>query len=154
MSIENSKTSSSELVRVSAYSDIVMHAMDMPVRWGDMDSYQHVNNAVYFRYMEQCRIEWFSKLGFATVGVDIVPMLVEANCRFIRAVTYPATVRVTVRVTDVGQKIVETTHDLFVNNELYATGVCKLLWISRSANKAVALPDDVRARLVSKPHAV
>ena len=65
-----------------------------------------------------------------------------------------ATVRVTVRVTDVGQKIVETTHDLFVHDELYASGVCKLLWISRSANKAVALPDDVRARLLSKRHAL
>ena len=148
MSIENSKTASTQLVNIAAISDIVMHAVDMPVRWGDMDAYQHVNNTVYFRYMEQCRLEWFAKLGFATVGVDIVPMLVEANCRFIRAVTYPATVRVTVRVTGVGSKIVETTHDLFVGDELYASGVCKLLWMSRSANKAVALPEAVRARLL------
>jgi len=145
--MENSKHSSTQLTNIVAISDIVMHAMEMPVRWGDMDAYQHVNNAVYFRYMEQCRMEWFTKLGFATVGVDIVPMLVEANCRFIRAVTYPSTVRVTIRVTGVGPKIVETTHDLFVSDELYASGVCKLLWMSRSANKGVALPDDVRARL-------
>ena len=52
------------------------------------------------------------RLGFETVGVDIVPILVEANCRFIRAVTHPATVRVTIRVTDIGPKIVETTHDI------------------------------------------
>ncbi len=128
--------------------DIVMHEVDMAVRWGDMDAYNHVNNTVYFRYMEQCRLEWFAKLGFKTVDEDIVPILVEANCRFIRAVTHPSTVRVTIRVTDIGPKIVETTHDIFVADVLYASGICKLLWMSRSANKGVGLPDAVLARLL------
>ena len=137
---------------VVALADVVMHEVDIAVRWGDMDAYQHVNNTIYFRYMEQCRLEWFAKLGFEWgEGVDVVPMLVEANCRFIRAVTHPATVRTTIRVTDIGAKIVATTHDLFVGDVLHATGVCKLLWMSRSANKAVALPDVVRARLLAYP---
>ena len=133
---------------VAALRDIVMHEVDMAVRWGDMDAYNHVNNTIYFRYMEQCRLEWFAKLGFKTVDEDIVPILVEANCRFIRAVTHPSTVRVTIRVTGIGPKIVETTHDIFVDDALYATGICKLLWMSRSANKGVALPAAVRARLL------
>ena len=132
---------------IAALRDIVMHEVDMAVRWGDMDAYNHVNNTVYFRYMEQCRMEWFAKLGFKTVDEDIVPILVEANCRFIRAVTHPSTVRVTIRITDIGPKIVETTHDIFVGDVLCATGICKLLWMSRSTNKGVALPDAVRARL-------
>ncbi len=139
---------SKQLAPVTALRDIVMHEVDMAVRWSDMDAYNHVNNTLYFRYMEQCRLEWFAKLGFKTVDEDIVPILVEANCRFIRAVTHPATVRVTIRVTDIGPKIVETTHDIFVGDKLYATGICKLLWMSRSANKGVALPDAVRARLL------
>ena len=137
-----------ETTAIAALRDIVMHEVDMAVRWGDMDAYNHVNNTVYFRYMEQCRLEWFAKLGFKTADEDIVPILVEAHCRFIRAVTHPSTVRVTIRVTDVGPKIVETTHDIFVGDELYATGICKLLWMSRSANKGVALPAAVRARLL------
>ena len=136
---------------IAALRNIVMHEVDMAVRWGDMDAYNHVNNTVYFRFMEQCRLEWFAKLGFKTVDEDVVPILVEANCRFIRAVTHPATVRVTIRVTDIGPKIVETMHDIFVGDVLYATGICKLLWMSRSANKAVALPDAVRARLLVAP---
>ncbi len=136
---------------IAALRNIVMHEVDMAVRWGDMDAYNHVNNTVYFRFMEQCRLEWFAMLGFKTVDEDVVPILVEANCRFIRAVTHPATVRVTIRVTDIGPKIVETVHDIFVGDVLYATGICKLLWMSRSANKAVALPDAVRARLLLLP---
>ena len=139
---------SKQLALIATLRDRVMHEVDMAVRWGDMDAYNHVNNTIYFRYMEQCRLEWFAKLGFKTVDEDIVPILVEAHCKFIRAVTHPSTVRVTIRVTDIGPKIVETTHDIFVGDVLYATGICKLLWMSRSANKGVALPDAVRARLL------
>ena len=37
----------------------------MPIRWGDMDAFGHVNNTVYFRYMEQVRISWFEQIGLA-----------------------------------------------------------------------------------------
>lgn len=37
--------------------------MSMPIRWGDMDAFGHVNNTVYFRYMEEARVTWFGKLG-------------------------------------------------------------------------------------------
>ena len=42
---------SKQIVSVTALRDVVMHEVAMPVRWGDMDAYQHVNNTVYFRYM-------------------------------------------------------------------------------------------------------
>ena len=40
----------------------LVHTERIPVRWGDMDAMGHVNNTVYFRYMEQTRICWFEKL--------------------------------------------------------------------------------------------
>ena len=71
-----------------------MHEVAMPVRWGDMDATStsitrctSATGAVLSGMV--CRLA-------STVGV-IVPILVEANCRFIRAVTHPATVRVTIR---------------------------------------------------------
>ena len=30
----------------------LVHEMRFPVRWGDMDAMGHVNNTVYFRYLE------------------------------------------------------------------------------------------------------
>ena len=33
----------------------------IPVRWGDMDSFQHVNNVSYFRYFESARIAYFNE---------------------------------------------------------------------------------------------
>jgi acyl-CoA thioester hydrolase len=28
------------------------YSSQIPVRWGDMDAFGHVNNAMYFRYVE------------------------------------------------------------------------------------------------------
>ena len=37
---------------------VLVHTTTQVIRWGDMDAFGHVNNTVYFRYMEQARIEW------------------------------------------------------------------------------------------------
>jgi acyl-CoA thioester hydrolase len=129
----------------------VMYETSIAVRWGDLDAFQHVNNTIYFRYMEQCRLEWFETIGIDVPridGFDIVPNLVGAECRFIRAILYPATVRVTIAVGDVGTKVVQTLHELWVGDSLHAVGDCKLLWMSRKTNRSVDLPDTVRERLL------
>ena len=74
----------------------------IPVAWGDMDAFQHVNNVVYFRYFESARIAYLERLAVAdfvaTSGVG--PILHSVNCRFRLPVTYPDTVHVGVRVTE------------------------------------------------------
>ena len=40
----------------------LVHVERIAIRWGDMDAMGHVNNTVYFRYMEQARISWFEAL--------------------------------------------------------------------------------------------
>ena len=40
----------------------LVHEVLMPLRWGDMDAMGHINNTLYFRYMEVCRLDWIFKL--------------------------------------------------------------------------------------------
>ncbi|MDD5336514.1 MAG: acyl-CoA thioesterase [Rhodoferax sp.] len=41
----------------------LVYEMRIPIRWGDMDAMNHVNNTSYFRYLETCRIDWLSGIG-------------------------------------------------------------------------------------------
>jgi acyl-CoA thioester hydrolase len=41
-----------------------MHEKRIEIRWSDVDAYEHVNNAVYATYLEECRDEWIE----ATLG--------------------------------------------------------------------------------------
>ena len=72
----------------------LIHTIQLQVRWGDMDIFGHVNNANYFRYLEQARISWFETIGAPSGNVGHGPILVAAACNFRIPIVYPATVEV------------------------------------------------------------
>lgn len=74
--------------------------VELPVVWGEMDSYRHVNNVVYFRYFEAARLEYFRRLGWFEYeeATGIGPILAATSARFRRPLTYPDTIWVGVRV--------------------------------------------------------
>ncbi|MHA2239162.1 MAG: acyl-CoA thioesterase, partial [Candidatus Hodarchaeales archaeon] len=37
--------------------------VQIPVAWGDMDSFGHVNNTKFFKYFETARIKYFEEIG-------------------------------------------------------------------------------------------
>jgi len=72
----------------------------LPVQWGEMDAYQHVNNTVYLRWMEGARIAYFQRMqrdGWVTPS-GVGPILHTATCRYRIPVTFPDTVHVGARV--------------------------------------------------------
>ena len=64
----------------------------IPIRWGDMDAMGHVNNAVYFRYLETLRIDWFRSIGCQMDASGVGPVIINAFCSFIRQLEYPGDV--------------------------------------------------------------
>ncbi len=79
--------------------------VEVPVAWGEMDAFGHVNNIVYFRYFETARIAYFERLDVPEfLARDPVgPILAETSCRFRAALSYPDTVWVGARVESVGE---------------------------------------------------
>ena len=120
----------------------------MPVRWGDMDAYGHVNNTVYFRYMEQVRVEWLEQAGSA-VSADnpVAPVIINAACTFLVPVNYPATVIVRMYDGEPERSSVMTWYELLVEGDerLYAEGSAKVVWMNPQTGKSVPLPAAVRA---------
>lgn len=120
----------------------------MPVRWGDMDAYGHVNNTIYFRYFEQARVEWLEKLGFPVDPSEVSgPVIINASCTFMIPVNYPATVLVKLYAGEPGRSSVMTWYELFVEGDdrLFAEGAAKVVWMDMHSGKSVSLPDRLRA---------
>ena len=58
------------------------HEKAVEIRWSDVDAYQHVNNAVYATYLEECRDEWVERaLGEAGDSWDLVLARVAIDFR-------------------------------------------------------------------------
>ncbi len=47
------------------------------IRWSDVDSYGHVNNAVYLNYLEEARDRWFAATMGAGFGFVLVRVAID-----------------------------------------------------------------------------
>lgn len=123
------------------------HEMVIPIRWGDMDAMGHVNNTIYFRYMEIVRLEWLFKVGAAPNPDGTGPVIVNAFCNFIRQLEFPGDVLARHYVTNPGR----SSFDTYITLErcdtpgfVYAEGGAKTVWTDFKAQKSIPLPDWVR----------
>ena len=127
------------------------HVERIPIRWGDMDAMGHVNNTVYFRYMEQARISWFEALvpedeAWQSTGIVIA----NASCNYKRPITYPGTVEIRVYVGPPGGSSVATHYELRVDDgrEVYADGDALVVFIDLKRQKPARIPEGIRDRLL------
>jgi len=124
------------------------HETVIPIRWGDMDAMGHVNNAVYFRYMEVVRIDWLHAVGGAPDPRGCGPVIVNAFCNFIRQLEYPGSVLARHFVANPGRSSFETYLTLERTDApglICASGGAKTVWVDFPAGKAVPLPEWLRA---------
>ena len=126
----------------------LVHVERIAIRWGDMDAMGHVNNTVYFRFMEQARIAWFEGLvpgGAAWKETGIV--IANASCNFKRAMSYPGTVDVKVYVGAPGGSSVPTFYELVIEGQVYADGAATVVFVDMARQKPMRIPEAIRGRL-------
>jgi len=131
----------------------LVHATRMTIRWGDMDAAGHVNNTVYFRYMEQARIDWMTAIGCAVDGSGgggEGPVIVNAHCSFLRQLKYPGEIEVLTYVGAPGRSSFQTMHvirRLDAPEQPVAEGGAKVVWVNYAQEKSVPLAPQIRAHL-------
>ena len=122
--------------------------MVMPIRWGDMDAMGHVNNTVYFRYLETVRIDWLRSIGCQPDPKGQGPVIVNAFCNFYKQLEYPGDVLATMYVSDPGRATFESWCTLERTDQpgvICSAGGATMIWVDFPKQKAVELPDWVRA---------
>ena len=110
----------------------------------------HLNNVMYFRLMEEARIQWFRQFGFATLPTGEAPILAHAACDFARAMSYPGVALVRQTVTRVGRSSVEMNLVLEKKDEpgvIYATGRTVIVWYDYAAGKSKPWPEAIRVTI-------
>ena len=125
----------------------LVYTMTMPIRWGDMDAMGHVNNTLYFRYLETVRIEWMRGIGCQPDPKGQGPVIVNAFCNFYKQLEYPGDVLVKMFVSDPGRTTFESWGTMELADQpgvIYAAGGATTIWVDFPTQKAVTLPDWMR----------
>lgn len=131
---------------------VLVHTSTQSIRWADMDAFGHVNNTVYFRYMEQARIEWTYALTEGGEGHadGTGPVIANASCNFLIPLVYPGDLEVRMFLGDPGRTSVGSFYEIHSGGRKFADGASRIVWIDIATGRPVPLPaavtDPLRAR--------
>ena len=114
-----------------------------------MDMLGHVNNTVYFRYMEQARIEWL----YSHLEGRRLPRRARAGDRQ-RELQLPVC-RSSIRATskcgctsgEPGRTSVGSFYEIFTDGKAYADGAAKIVWIDSPTGGRIRCPSTIAAPL-------
>ena len=118
------------------------------VRWRDMDSMGHVNNAKYISYLEEARVRWLLTVPGVSMNDRIAPVVAANNINYKRPLTWPHDVMVELYVDRLGGSSVTIGHRIVDGkngNTLYSDGNVVVVWMDAATGKSAPLPEAVRA---------
>lgn len=127
--------------------------VEFPIAWGEMDAQQHVNNVVYFRYIENARIAYYDKIGAWKLMEEsgIGTVLASTQCRYRVPLTYPDTVSVGAKVTKVEADRFTMEYHVVSHRlgKLAAEGKGVLVTYDFRENRKTPLPEALRTNISS-----
>ncbi|MEH6463792.1 MAG: thioesterase family protein [Shewanella psychromarinicola] len=123
---------------------------DIQVAWGDMDALQHVNNSVYFKYFETARLDFFNQINLLgdLKSTGVGPVLSETNARFKRPVTFPDSIVVGVKISDIHKERFVMHYTVFSKAQQAVTtiGWAKVVMFNfKTGQKAKLTPELLQA---------
>lgn len=117
------------------------------VRWGDMDSFNHVNNAVYLRYLEEARVQWLAGIAGISLTDRIAPVLAASHVNYRKPIEWPHEIVVELFIEKLGNSSLTMGHRMLAAEDstvLYSDGSVVMVWIDTHTGNSVPLPEAVR----------
>ncbi len=122
------------------------------VRFRDLDALGHVNNAVFFSYMEQARVRYYAALGLRSLQFSPDQpgtVLAETRCVYRKPLYLGDTVWVWVRVTYVGGRSFRMAYLLTREGEVVAEGDSVQVCYDPRAQRSVPVPSEWKEKILA-----
>ena len=122
----------------------------MPTRWGDHDSYGHVNNVVYYSYCESAISAYLVEQGTLDIAHSpVVGLIVNSGCTYFSSLCFPDRISVGMKISRLGNSSARYELGLFRNDEPLACAAAHIVYVyvDRASNTPVTIPPTVRAVL-------
>lgn len=124
------------------------YSTPIKIRFRDLDAFGHVNNAVYFTFMEMARVAYFTQIGLLKSGDFPSPFFIiaEATCQFKAPIDLATPLMIQVRVSRLGNSsfVMEYRFVDETTGAVLATGRTVQVTFDYAANCSVPLPDEWR----------
>ena len=124
--------------------------LDLSIRFRDIDPKSHVNNAVYFTYFENGRIEFFKQV-FGMVNIKNIDIIVaHIRCDYLTPIRLMDKISLHQWVSNISRKSFEFRYDLVSRTDTgfkYAKGTSVQVFYDYAKNSSGIIPDHYRHQL-------
>lgn len=120
--------------------------VQMDVRWGDLDAFNHVSNVTFLRYIEECRAAWLSSVPSHWQDGEFGPVVANVNLNYRRPLLWPARIDISLKPHSPGRSSIRLEHEIHSIDadghraDLHADGTTTLVWLDWSKGESVPLP--------------
>ena len=121
---------------------------EQKVAWGDMDAFGHVNNVMYYRYIESARIEYFDRLN--VFDQDVLTVVASSQCKYLKPVFYPDVLHIGARVGEMRNSAIRMHYVLFSQQQqqIVADGEAVIVFVDKVAMKKALIPQQLRKIII------
>jgi len=115
------------------------------VIWGDMDSFGHVNNVIFHRWIEIARIAYLTTVGAAVATTENGPIAAETCCTYLKPVTFPDNITIKCRASSLGNTSLNLEF-LLESDKLgiVATGTNRVVFYNYKKGEKTSMPAAIR----------
>ncbi|HLH86014.1 MAG TPA: thioesterase family protein [Thermoplasmataceae archaeon] len=126
----------------------------LQIRYSDLDTLGHVNNAVYLTYFELGRIDYLRhSLGTLEIS-EISFVIAHAEVDFRRPIHFDDKISIETSIGSVGNSSIRFDHLIVDESEnIFASGKTVAVWIGKD-KKPTPVPDSVREKLLQTGESV
>jgi acyl-CoA thioester hydrolase len=126
------------------------HVTPITVRFRDIDAMGHVNNAVFFTYLETARVEYMRSVVFRTQSRELPEaglILAKISCDFKTPIFYGQPVEVGTRVTQIRNSSFLVEQRIEADGQLVALSEAVVVRYDYEAGVSVRVSDEFRTRV-------
>lgn len=122
---------------------------EIQIRYVDLDSLGHVNNANYLSYFEIARVYYFEELlGKDWDWVHDGFILAKTEVEFLRSLKLKDNPFVTITTENIGNKSFVLSYEIQVGDELCARGDSTLVCYNAATNETISIPPVMKEALL------
>ena len=131
---------------------------EIPVLWGDMDSFGHVNNIIYLKWCETSRVELMCKvwdldalsMGEILSDKGIGPILANFNTNYRIPISCPDTIYVKTRIKHIGNTSFGIEHQITSKNngsKIVVDADSVVVMVNYKTGEKIQIDDNSRKKL-------
>lgn len=121
--------------------------LQLRLDWSEMDLFGHINNVMYFKYIQAARVNYWETIGAWSISeaVKTGPILASCQCDFKKALHYPGVISIQTHVTEMGNTSYIINHKIYNDKkELCAEARDVIVMYDFGKNEKTKIPEIIR----------